>query len=58
MIHHCDEQVQQHHDVNHRVTAEHQHAPETRENLYAVEFEAVEVDEAKYCPEESLSCLP
>lgn len=54
MIHHGDQQVYQHDDVYDGVGPEHEHAPEPGENLDALEFEALEVDQAENRPEEGL----
>lgn len=57
MIHHGDQEIQENDDVNNRINTEHQHAPEPGEHLDAVQFEAVEVDQAENRPEERLYCL-
>lgn len=54
MIHHGYQQVDQYNDVYDRVGAEHEHAPEPREYLDSLEFEALELDKAEYRPEERL----
>lgn len=41
MIHHRDEQIQQHHNVYHGVAAEHQHAPKARKNFYSIQLETI-----------------
>jgi hypothetical protein len=58
MIHHRDEQVQQHHDIDDRIAAEHQHAPESSENLDSIQFEAVQVHESEHGPEKRLYRFP
>lgn len=58
MIHHGDEQIQEHHNVYDRIAPKHQHSPEASENLYAVQLEAVQVDESENGPEQRLCCLP
>lgn len=57
MIHHGDEQVQQHDNIDDRVRAKHQHSPEPRKDLDAVQIEAVQVDQSENGPEQSLGCL-
>jgi hypothetical protein len=57
VIHHGDEQVQQHDNVDDAVAAEHEHAPEAREYLDAVQLEALEIDETERRPEERLRRL-
>lgn len=54
VIHHRNQQVQQHHDVDHRVRAEHQHAPEARENFDPVQLEVLQVDQSEHGPEQGL----
>jgi hypothetical protein len=57
VVHHGDQQVQQHHDVDHRVRAEHQHAPEAGEALDAGQLKVVQVHQAENGPEECLRRL-
>lgn len=54
MIHHGDQQVNQDDDVYDRVGAEHEHAPEPREYLDALQLEALEVYQAEDRPEQGL----
>lgn len=51
MIHHGDEQIQQDHDIDHRVGAEHEHAPEASKDFNSVQLETVQVDQTKNGPE-------
>lgn len=57
MIHHGDEQVEQHDDVDDGVRAEHEHAPEAREDLDAVQLERVQVHQPEGRPEQRLHGL-
>lgn len=57
MVHHGNQQIQQHDDVDDSVRAEHEHAPEAREDLDAVQLEGVKVHQSECCPEESLHRL-
>jgi len=57
MIHHGNEQVEQHHNIDNRVGAKHQHAPESGEDLNAIQLKAVQIYQAKDSPEKGLSCL-
>lgn len=57
VIHHGYEQVEQHDDVDDGVGAEHQHAPEAREDLDAVQLERVQVHQPERRPEQRLHCL-
>lgn len=50
MIHHGDEQVQQHHDIDDRICAEHEHAPESGEYFDAVQLKAVQIHQSEYRP--------
>ena len=51
VVHHGDQQVQQHDDVDDGEGAEHDEAPEPGELLDAGQLEVVEVDEAEGGPE-------
>lgn len=54
VAHHGDQHVQQHDDVDDTVRAEHQHRPEAREALDALQLEGHQVDEAERRPEQRL----
>jgi len=43
MIHHGNEQVEQHHNIDNRVGAKHQHAPESCKDLNAIQLKAVQI---------------
>ena len=57
MVHHRDEEVEQDGDVDGRVAAEHEHAPEPGERLEPGQLEVVQVDETKHSPEQRLHGL-
>ena len=54
MVHHGDQEVQQHDDVDDGEAPEHDEAPEPRELLDPGQLEVVQVDETKGCPEKGL----
>ena len=58
MVHHGDEQVEQHDDVDHREGAEHEQAGEARELLDASQLEVVQIDQTEDGPKQSLGGLP
>ena len=55
--HHCNEHVEQHGDVAHRVRTKHQLRPELGELLNAGQLEVGETDKAEASPEQGLHCL-
>jgi Rad3-related DNA helicase len=57
MIHHGDQKVQEHDNIDDRVGPEHQHSPEPGEALDASQLKVVQIDEAKHSPEQCLSRL-
>ena len=57
MIHHGDQKVQEHDNIDDRVSPEHQHSPEPGEALDASQLKVVQIDEAKHSPEQCLSRL-
>ena len=57
MIHHGDQKVQEHDNIDDRVRPEHQHSPEPGEALDASQLEVVQIDESKHSPEQRLSRL-
>lgn len=57
MVHHGDEQVEQHDDVDDCVGAEHEHAPEPREDLDPLQLERVQVHQSERRPEQRLHRL-
>ena len=58
MVHHGDEEVEQHDDVDHGERAEHEQPREPRELLDPRQLEVVQVDQAEDRPEERLTRLP
>ena len=58
MVHHGDEEVEQHDDVDHGERAEHEQPREAGELLDPRQLEVVQVDEAEDRPEERLARLP
>ena len=58
MIHHRDEQVEQHDDVDDGEAPEHDEAPEPGELLDPCELEVVQVYQAERRPEQGLCGLP
>lgn len=57
MIHHGDQEIQEDDNVDDRVSAEHQHAPESGEHFDAVQLEALEIHQAEDRPKERLRGL-
>lgn len=57
MVHHGDEEVEQHDHIYDGVGAEHEHAPEAREDLDAVQLERVQVYQPESRPEKRLHRL-
>lgn len=57
MIHHRDQEIQENDDVDDRISAEHQHTPESSKHLDAVQFEALEIHQAENRPEQRLRRL-
>lgn len=57
MIHHGDEQIEQHHDVDDGIGPKHQHTPEASEDLNSIQVETIQVDKAKDGPEQRLCCF-
>ena len=58
MIHHRDEQIEQHNDVDDGEAPKHDEAPEPGELLDPCELEVVQVYEAECRPEQGLRCFP
>ncbi len=58
MIHHGNQQVEQHYDVDQREASEHDEAPEPGELLDPSELEVVQVYQAERRPEQGLWRLP
>ena len=51
VVHHGDQEVEQHDDVDDGEAPEHDEAPEPRELLDPGQLEVVQVDETEGCPE-------
>ena len=58
MIHHGNQQVEQHNDVDQREASEHDEAPEPGELLDPGQLEVVQVYQAERRPEQGLRGLP
>ena len=58
MIHHGDEEIEQHDDVDDGEAAEHDQTPEPRELLDPCQLKVVQVYQTKGSPKQSLGCLP
>ena len=58
MIHHGDQEIEKHDDVDDGEAAEHDESPEPRELLDSFQFEVVQIYQTEGCPEQSLSCFP
>ena len=58
MIHHGNQQVEQHNDVDQREASEHDEAPEPSELLDPGQLEVVQVYQAERRPEQGLWRLP
>ena len=54
MVHHRDQEVEQHDDVDDGEAPEHDETPEPCELLDPSQLEVVQVDETEGCPEEGL----
>lgn len=50
VIHHGDKQIEKNNNINNRICAKHEHAPETCEYLNAFQFKGVEVHQSEYGP--------
>ena len=57
VVHHSDKKIEQYDDVDDRVAAEHQQAPESSKSLNAHQFKVVKVNQTKSSPEQCLRCL-
>lgn len=57
MVHHGDEQIEQHNDVDNGVRTEHEHSPEPCEYLDSVQFKTIQVHQAEHGPEQRLGGL-
>jgi hypothetical protein len=51
MIHHGDQKVEKHDNIDDGVSPEHQHPPEPGKALYASQLKVVQIDESKHSPE-------
>ena len=58
MIHHGNQQVEQHDDVDQWEAPEHDEAPEPGELLDPCELKVVQIYEAECRPEQGLRCFP
>ena len=58
MIHHGNQQVEQHNDVDQREASEHDEAPESGKLLDPCQLEVVQVYQAERRPEKGLCGLP
>ena len=58
MIHHGNQQVEQHDDVDQGEASEHDESPEPGELLDTGELEVVQVYQTERCPEQGLWSLP
>ena len=58
MIHHCDQEIEKHDDVDDGEASKHDQAPEPGELLDPRQLKVVQVYEAKWRPEQCLCCLP
>ena len=58
MIHHGDEEIKKHDDVDDGEAAEHDETPESREFLDPCQLEVVQVYQTESRPKQCLSCLP
>ena len=58
MIHHGDEEIKKHDDVDNREAAEHDQTPEPCELLDSCQLEVVQIYQTKGGPEQRLCCLP
>ena len=58
VVHHGDQQVEQHDDVDDGEGAEHDEAPEPGELLDAGQLKVVQINQTKYGPEQCLNGFP
>lgn len=57
VVHHGDEEVEEHNHVDDGVRAEHQHAPEASKDFDPFQLKWIQIDQAKSRPEQSLHRL-
>ena len=58
MIHHGDEEIKKHDDVDDREASEHDETPESREFFDSCQLEVVQVYQTESRPKQCLWCLP
>ena len=58
MIHHRDQEIEEHDDVDDREAAEHDETPEPGKLFDSCQLKVVQVYQTKRGPEQGLSCLP
>ena len=58
MIHHCDQKIEKHDDVDQWEAAEHDETPKPSELLDSTQLKVVQIYQTKGGPEQSLRCLP
>ena len=58
MIHHGDQEIEKHDDVDQWEAAEHDETPEPSEFLDSCQLKVVQIYQTKGGPEQSLRCLP
>ena len=58
MVHHGDQEIEKHDDVDDREAAEHDETPEPGELFDSRQLKVIQVYQTKSCPEQGLSCLP
>ena len=58
MIHHGDQEIKKDDNIYHREGSEHEETGESRELFDPRQFEVVQIDQTKNCPEESLRGFP
>ena len=58
VIHHGDQEIEKHDDVDNREASKHDQSPEPGELLDACQLKVVQIYQTKGGPEQSLRCLP
>ena len=58
MIHHSNQEIEKHDDVDDGEAAEHDETPEPGELLDPCQLKVVQIYQTKSSPEQSLRCLP
>ena len=58
MIHHCNEKIEEHDDVDYWKGTKHDETPKSCTFFYSRQFKIIEVNQTKCSPKQSLCCFP